>query len=83
MTEFECLQKRCDEILATNEGELAASAWRALSAVLRDFSRRRKSVKRFPIQQRVNQTDVDFLLSDLTEAQNGVAAAPTPDTGRC
>ena len=68
MTEFESLQKRVDDIRASNDPDLAVAAWRALSVVLRDFTRRRKGVKRFPIERRVSQTDVEFLLSDLAEA---------------
>lgn len=45
----------------------AKSIHRALGRELREFARKTLKRKRFPIVQRVNQTDVEWLLTDLPE----------------
>ena len=70
MTEIDSLQQRVDAIRATGNPELARRAYAALGRELREFARKILKRKRFPIIQRVNQTDVEWLLSDLAERAN-------------
>jgi hypothetical protein len=69
-SEIDSLQERVDAIRATGDAELAARAWHALSKVLFEFTREKRKVRRFPIVRRVNVTDVDHALFELSERKS-------------
>ena len=66
-SEIDSLQERLDAIRATGNAELARRAYIALGRELREFAKKALKRKRFPIIQRVNQADVEWLLADLAE----------------
>lgn len=68
MTEIESLQQRVHAIEATGNADLAGRAYRALSQVLRAFTRETRNVRHFPIERRVTAQDVEWLLQELAGA---------------
>ena len=64
-SEIDSLQERIDAIRATGNAELASRTYRALGEQLREFARKTLKRKRFPIIQRINQADVEWLLAEL------------------
>jgi hypothetical protein len=71
MTEFDSLQERVDAIRAAGDIELAFRAYRALSKALFEFTREKtgRIGPNVPIIQRVNVTDVEYLLFELRESK--------------
>jgi hypothetical protein len=90
-SEIDSLQQRVDAIRATGDAELAARTYLALGRELRVFAKTTLKRKRFPINRRINQTDAEWLLSDLWDKAahpNGssplrTCPAPPRSTTRC
>lgn len=70
-SEIDSLQERVDAIRATGNPELVRRAYIALGQELREFARKTLNRKRFPIIQRVNQADVEWLLGELADRAHG------------
>ena len=69
-SEIDSLQERVDAIRATGDAELAGRAWRALSQVLFSYTRERTHTRRFPAIKRINASDVEHFLSDLSDQKH-------------